>query len=90
MLAAFLCQPGLGQGSYGVDEEKAQRALEQLRKEYFERQAQESGEPEVLPDIHAQVAQEVFQIPVLPEDRATSDKGTIDDDLALVLILAHC
>lgn len=96
MLAAILLNlpdaPFVPGGIYGVDEEKADRALKQLRKEYFEEQERldalmkkTDGAPEIAPE-------EVVKIKAFEGPAVTAVVGEPleeDEALALLLILAE-
>lgn len=89
MLAALLCHAPFSGGLGRVDEEKAKRALEQLRKEYFERQKEQKQEIDSR-QVYTILKEEAFHIPVLPSETATlGDRVGDDEELALLLILAE-
>jgi len=97
MLAALLCNEPLP-GGVAKDEahERAERALENLRREHFERQA--AGDIDAAAEIEVKIeaARKRYKLPVLPEieelqlgEPATLGDGVGDDELALLFIIAE-
>jgi len=93
MLAALLLnEPGEEQlgGIYGV-EERAQKALEALRRQHFERERR--GRAKEIVEAAVAAPDEVIKLPIIGDDIPSADArlgSRVDDDevLAFLLILA--
>lgn len=91
MLAALLANlPPAGQGTAGgVDEEKAQVALEALREDYLARQREQiRADLDAAKVVDAPAEPSPTRI-VVPPIAAVGGVAENDDDLALLLILAE-